>query len=137
MGNTVDYQIIGTTELKFYNQTMFFRNGYCMDDQGSITTTYGYSELTADKTITLYYFYCLAAGTKIALADGSEKSIEDIGYDDELLVWDFDNGCLGHSKPFWMKKKEKAPCFWDIRLEDGTSIKACGPRGHEFFSVDK
>lgn len=107
-----------------------------MDDMGSITTDYGWKQLTADTTMTLYYFYCLAAGTKIALADGSEKNIEDINYADELIVWNFDDGCLDKAKPFWIKKREKAPCFWNIKLDDGTSIKACGPKGHEFFSID-
>ena len=59
--------------------------------------------LTADTTITVW-IECLLAGTLISLADGTQKKIEDIAFDDELLVWDFDNGCLTTSKPLWIKK---------------------------------
>lgn len=137
LGNTVPYLYLSAPELKFYNQTMFFRNGRCVDDKGSTTDVYGYTLLTADTTVSVYSFYCLAAGTRITLADGSEKNIEDIGYDDQLLVWNFDEGRPGSAKPFWIKKKETAPYFWDIRFDDGTSVRACGPKGHEFFSVDR
>lgn len=137
LGNTVPDRYLSAPELKFYNQTVFFRNGYCADDKGSTTTTYDYSLLTADTTVSVYHFYCLAAGTKILLADGSEKNIEDISYNDELLVWNFDEGRLDTAKPFWIKRKETAPYLWNIKLDDGTSIRACGPKGHEFFSVDK
>lgn len=128
---------IKANELKFYNQTMFFRNGNCAIDNGAKTDEYGCVQLTADTTVTVYNLYCLAAGTKILLANGSQKNIEDINYNDELLVWNFDNGCLDSAKPFWIKKKETSPYFWNIMFDDGTSIRACGPKGHEFFSVDK
>lgn len=137
LGNTVPDLYLSAPELKFYNQTMFFRNGRCDDDKGLTTYAYEYTLLTADTTVSVYSFYCLAAGTKILLANGSEKNIEDIGYDDQLLVWNFDEGRPGSAKPFWIKKKETAPYFWDIRFDDGTSVRACGPKGHEFFSGDR
>lgn len=93
--------------------------------------------LSGDTVVKIVEYWCLAAGTKILLANGSEKNIEDIGYNDELLVWNFDEGRFDKAKPFWIKRKETAPYFWNIKLDDGTSISACGPKGHEFFSVDK
>ena len=36
-----------------------------------------------------------------------KKRIEDITYDDEVLVWDFDKGCFTKAKPFWIKVEEK------------------------------
>lgn len=71
LGNTVPDLYLSEPELKFYNQTMFFRNGRCVDDKGSSTDVYGYTLLTADTTVSVYSFYCLAAGTKIRLVDGS------------------------------------------------------------------
>lgn len=47
---------------------------------------------------------CLLKGTKITLADRSEKNIEDLTYDDELLVWNFDEGKLDKAKTAWLKK---------------------------------
>ena len=38
----------------------------------------------------VYAFYmCFVEGTLVTLADGTTKPIEDITYDDELLVWNF------------------------------------------------
>ena len=42
---------------------------------------------------------CLAEGTLITLADGSQKPIEDLTFDDELLVWDFFKGEYTVSQP--------------------------------------
>ena len=35
---------------------------------------------------------CVAEGTLVTLADGSQKPIEEVTYEDTLLVWDFFNG---------------------------------------------
>ena len=137
IGSSIQYINTNLPELKFYNQTMVFKAGTCKVDNGPVTSEYGIIQLTSDTTVYVYNLYCLAAGTKILLANGSEKNIEDINYNDELLVWNFDEGRLGSAKPFWIKKKQTAPYLWNIKFDDGTSIKACGPKGHEFFSVDK
>ena len=137
MDTAVQYIDTNLPELKFYNQTIVFKTGTCKVDNGPVTSEYGVIQLTSDTTIYVYNLYCLAGGTKILLANGSEKNIEDINYNDDLLVWNFDKGCLDSAKPFWIKKKQTAPYFWNIKLDDGTSIRACGPKGHEFFSVDK
>ena len=135
--SSVLYETISQTELKFYNQTVVFKGGTCKVDNGPVTNVYGVIQLTSDTTVYVYQLFCLAEGTKILLANGSEKNIEDINYNDELLVWNFDEGRLDSAKPFWIKKKQTAPYFWNIKFDDGTSIRACGPKGHEFFSVDK
>ena len=61
---------------------------------------HGRVSLPIDKDIfiTSWWVACLLACTKISLADGTTKNIEDITYDDELLVWDFDNGCFSKAK---------------------------------------
>ena len=47
-----------------------------------------------------YYFpekekgSCIAAGTMITMADGTQKAVEDITTEDNLLVWDFYNGAF-------------------------------------------
>ena len=50
---------------------------------------------------------CFVKGTKITTKHGTYKFVEDITYDDELLVWDFDNARFAYAKPCWIKKAEK------------------------------
>lgn len=79
----------------------------------------------------------MLAGTKILLADGAEKNIEDITYDDSLMVWDFDNGCLTTSKPLWIKKDQTVDYMYEIKLASGNSINVTGPKGHRAFNTDE
>ena len=48
---------------------------------------------------------CLIKGTKILLADGKYKNIEDIRYDDLLMVWNYETGKLTKEYPIWMEKE--------------------------------
>ena len=50
--------------------------------------------------------FCVLAGTLITLANGTKKKVEDLSYEDDLLVWDFDNGCMASAKPLWLQKKQ-------------------------------
>ena len=79
--------------------------------------------------------YCLAEGTKITLADMSNKNIEDITYEDELLVWDFDNGCFAKAKPLWIKKVQEAEEYNLIKFDDGTELKTV--IDHRIFNIEK
>lgn len=77
--------------------------------------------LTADTTITVSV-ECLLKGTLITLADGTQKKIEEITNDDELLVWDFDECKFSSAKPLWVKKAEITPYMFDIKFASGNSI---------------
>lgn len=65
---------------------------------------------------------CLAAGTSIALSDGTYKAIEHITYGDLLLVWDFDRGCYAESFPLWIKAETMAPQANYLRFSDGSVL---------------
>ena len=80
-------------------------------------------------------WYCLAEGTKITLADMSRKNIEDIEYLDELLVWDFDNGCFAKAKPLWIKKTQVAEEYNLVKFDDGTELKTVAD--HRIFNMEK
>lgn len=146
-GMTVDGLTAGTEPIVFPNQVIMTTtvnnesfNGDVFVNGARVTATAigpKVWRLSGDTVVKIVEYWCLAAGTRITLADGSWKNIEDIGYDDQLLVWNFDEGRPDSAKPFWIKKKQTAPYFWDIRFDDGTSVRACGPKGHEFFSVDR
>ena len=92
-------------------------------------------QLTGDTTIDLYFLACIAGGTLIPLADGTSKPIEEITYEDELIVWDFDEGRLGSAKPAWIKRADDVYYSWETKLASGKSIKTCGQHGHRFFDL--
>ncbi len=77
---------------------------------------------------------CLAAGTSIALSNGLYKNIEDITYDDMLLVWNFDNGCYAESKPLWIKSSKTARDFNVLGFNDGSYLHTIGQ--HRIFNKE-
>ena len=88
--------------------------------------------------ITGFVFSCLIAGTLITLADGTKKPIEDITYDDELLVWDFFNGCFASAKPRWIKIKQTAEVYNKLTFDNSTTLGLVGDGGtrgyHRIFN---
>ena len=79
-------------------------------------------------------YACMLEGTQISLADGTKKNIENITYEDELLVWDFDNGCLASSKPLWIQKKQVAGEYNLLKFENGSELKTVNQ--HRIFNKD-
>ena len=77
---------------------------------------------------------CLAAGTKIVLADGSSKFIEDVDYNDELLVWNFDEGKYDFAKPIWIKVEEEINQYNLLTFSDGTQLKTINQ--HRIFNKE-
>lgn len=84
---------------------------------------------------------CLLRGTKVTLSNGSEKPIENITFDDELLVWDFDNGCYASAKPIWIKKKEILDYYFVNKYKSGKELLTTGQSetgwGHRTFDMNK
>lgn len=87
---------------------------------------------------TFSYWMCFVKDTLILLADGTTKKVQNVKYDDTLLVWDFDNGCFAKAKPIWIKQKEVADYYYKCEFEDGTTLNLVGSNGecHSVFSVD-
>ena len=78
---------------------------------------------------------CFVEGTKITLSDGSTKLVQDIQYDDELLVWDFDNACLTSAKPLWIMKVHKATKYNHLVFSDGSTLDTVNQ--HRIFNLEK
>ena len=78
------------------------------------------------------YYVCFTADTPIMLADGTCKRADEITYDDELLVWDFDNGCFAKSKPLWLKQAQIAQEYNYLRFSDGSVLKTISQ--HRIFN---
>ena len=68
------------------------------------------------------------------LADRTEKAVEDIEYSDELLVWDFDNGCFSSAKPLWIKKVQVSKEYNLVKFDNGVELKTVA--NHRIFNVD-
>lgn len=77
---------------------------------------------------------CLAKGTKILLSNGINKNIEDITYDDNILVWNFDDGKFDSSYPLWIKKQESTKKYNLLKFSDGSELKTISQ--HRIFNKE-
>lgn len=80
-----------------------------------------------------FAFQCLIAGTLITLADGTKKPIEEITYDDDLLVWDFFNGCFTSAKPSWIKVRQTAEVYNKLTFNNGATLGFVGEGGTQGY----
>lgn len=98
----------------------------------SASTTSPVFTITGDGAIS-YNAYCLIEGTQITLADGTTKAIEDITYDDELLVWNFYAGRFDKAKPSWIKVEETAPRYNLVKFSNGSEVGFVGAGGEKGY----
>lgn len=89
-------------------------------------------------TIKYPIYACYIKDTKILLSDGTTKPVQDITYEDDLLVWDFDNGCYFSAKPLWIKKPEIAHYYYRCTFENGIELGLVGSDGncHAVYCLD-
>jgi len=78
---------------------------------------------------------CLAKGTNILLSNGESKTIEDISYEDELMVWNFDDGKFDVSTPMWIKKSQSVEKYNLLEFSDGTILKTINQ--HRIYNIEK
>ena len=107
---------------------------------GGVTIVNDYTvKVTGDGTVSANYM-CMIEGTQITLADGTTKSIEDITYDDELLVWNFYDGKFDKAKPSWIKVEETAPRYNLVKFSNGSEVGFVGAGGengyHRIFNKE-
>jgi len=96
------------------------------------------TEVVYGGQLTFTPFFCLMEGTLITLSDFTKKKIEDITYDDELLVWNFDEGKFDKSKPLWIGKPSTAYEYSLTRFSDGSELRAIVPHlGHRILNIQK
>ena len=98
---------------------------YIRDNRGYIS-----SALVSDMW-EVAYGPCLVAGTLMSLADGTQKKIEDVTYDDVLSVWNFDLGELSEARPLWVKQSQTANDYTLVKFSDGTELRTVG---HHLFN---
>lgn len=112
---------------------------YKITDSSGKTHSYPYT-LTSDTTLEIESHECLIEGTQVTLVDGSTKAVEDINYDDELLVWNFYEGKFDSAKPAWIKVVETALEYNLVKFSNGAEVGFAGPGGdigyHRVFNKE-
>jgi len=79
--------------------------------------------------------YCVTGDTLVTLADGSYKRIDELTYDDKLLVWDFYNGEYTVVPPMIIDDHGYGEnTVIKLTFDDGTEVKAVNL--HQFFDAD-
>ncbi|MGA8259329.1 MAG: hypothetical protein WB783_03865 [Arenicellales bacterium] len=66
---------------------------------------------------------CLAEGTSVTLFDGTTRLIEDIDYDDELLVWNFDQGRFDKARPLYIMEPNVASRYNLLHFGNGSHLR--------------
>lgn len=71
---------------------------------------------------------CFVENTLISTKSG-DKFVQDITYDDDILVWNFDEGKLDYAKPIFIKQEQTADSYWRVTDEDGKKVSLVGSNG--------
>lgn len=123
------YQNVVSIEDVHYLANPLYSYGYDLKDANGVSKTIPYI-LTSDSTLNISSMECLIEGTQITLANGSTKAIEDITYDDELLVWNFYEGKFDAAKPKWIKIAAITPRYCLVKFSNGAEVGFVGPGEH-------
>lgn len=121
--------VTSNTGALYMDSSTVVTGGVTVDSPTSTSPTF---TITGDGTITVDP-WCIIEGTQIALADGSTKAIEDITYDDELLVWNFYAGRFDKAKPKWIKVAEVAPRYNLVKFSNGSEVGFVGAGGEKGY----
>ena len=132
--NTSDYNALqrGNITIKMGEEDAYSNFEY--NDSSHILTIHNVTddiEITASPSQS----WCLVKGTKILLANGKYKNIEDIKYTDLLKVYDHVNGGLTEVYPIWIEEGRQGSKYRKISFSDGSYLKIVS--NHSIYDVDK
>ena len=113
-----------------YKGNLFFTTGY----RGMLPNSFTVYAIGVQDNFTFTLNGCFLPGTMVTTRKG-KKRIEDLDYDDEILVWDFDNGCWTYAKPIWIRKEGRGERIFKLTFEDGTVVQYVNQ--HYFFNVEQ
>lgn len=119
-------------------------NSVSVQMDGTSTSQYTYNassgnfsieNITGDVTITAsgYNVPCLIEGTKVLMADGTTKNVEDIDYDDLIMVYSHETGEFIPEYPIWIESGKPTSQYQLTTFSDGTTLKTVGP--HTVFGI--
>lgn len=93
------------------------------------------SEFPTPVPIKNNYFTCFIKDTPITLADRTYKLVQDITYQDDLLVWDFDSAAFTSAKPLWIQKQKQALKYNHLVFSDGSEFNTVND--HRIFNKEQ
>lgn len=98
-------------------------------DNAATASDFNSFTATDDANLVTYHTYtCFAENTLISTKDGAKK-VQDITYDDDILVWNFDEGKLDYAKPIFIKQEQTSDSYWHVTNEDGKTVNLVGSNG--------
>ena len=121
------------------------KNNYAEGDLVGPIVGNSQSTSTVDAQVTLNKEgSCVAAGTLITLADGTQKPVEELTGNERLLVWDLETGAFD-TAPILFIDRDPARVYPVIELQfsDGTSVRVISEHGfwdvtlNEYVYLDK
>lgn len=129
-----------------YNNVLCYKSPQISADRVAYITLVQYSY--TDATNTTYYYYvgytleaftkqstCVTPDTLITLADGTQKRIDEVTYEDRLLVWDFCEGKYTDAPAATLTNHGVGNYrILTLNFDDGTKVKVIA--GHGFFHKD-
>ena len=76
---------------------------------------------------------CFTEDTLVTMADGTYRTIQKIGYDDLLMVYNFDIGKFEASYPSWISQTGDYDNYYLVEFDDGSSLQIV--LNHRLFST--
>lgn len=113
------------------NINTFESHNYIALEGDTAATVADFANFTADSNANLvvkYYRICFVENTLISTKNGAKK-VQDIAYDDDILVWNFDEGKLDYAKPIFIKQEQTSDSYWHVTDEDGKTVNLVGSNG--------
>ena len=129
----INYSLPSTITVTMGGNTLTQGTGYTYD---SSTGAVEIPNVTDDLVIsaTANTQTCLVEGTKVRLANGTTKNIENIDYTDLLQVWNYKTGSIGYSYPIWIEKTHSTNMYTEYVFSDGNKLNVSG--SHGVFNTD-
>lgn len=104
-------------------------NGDCTGGVTYDSSNWIYRVVSDGSITNISFDKCLVEGTLITLADGTQKPVEDITFDDDIKVWNFYDMKFDSAKPLWIMNKRVSDKYYVVHLEDGRELKLVGANG--------
>lgn len=131
-GNNTETKIVFALIMGGYSGSLSYSyvNYIALEGDTEATGT-DFANFTADSNANLAvwtYPPCFVENTLISTRDGTKK-VQDISYDDDILVWNFDEGKLDYAKPVFIKQEQISDSYWCVTNEDGKTVNLVGSDG--------
>ena len=131
-GNNTETKIVfALIEGGYSNPISYSYVNYIVLEGDTEATDTDFANFTADSNANLAvwtYAPCFVENTLISTKNG-DKFVQDITYDDDILVWNFDEGKLDYAKPVFIKQEQISDSYWHVTDENGKAVNLVGSNG--------